>query len=137
MWMLANTFNERLPLYLGQHQALRGTPWYEVYPAHIVRHVRINVYKYMQALQVGNSTTARVTSPPGIASVSPAGFVPHVLGMATLANIRYYRADSDYARTGGRGLYCHQDHACINGYEHVGTNLHHWKPWRKGQYSRD
>lgn len=52
MWMLANTFNERLPLYLGQHQSLRGTPWYEVYPAHVVRHVQINVYEYMQALQV-------------------------------------------------------------------------------------
>jgi hypothetical protein len=25
IWILANTFNERLPLYLCQHQALRGT----------------------------------------------------------------------------------------------------------------
>ena len=52
MWKLANTFNERLPLYLNQHQVLRGTPWYEVYPAHIVRHVQINVYEYLQAMQV-------------------------------------------------------------------------------------
>ena len=52
MWKLANTFNERLPLYLGRHQALRGTPWYAVFPAHVVRHVQINVYEYMQNLQV-------------------------------------------------------------------------------------
>ena len=58
MWMLANTFNKRLPLYLGQHQVLRGTPWYEVYPAHLVRHVQINVYVYLMALQVSNTATA-------------------------------------------------------------------------------
>lgn len=58
MWTLANTFNERLPLYLGQHQVLRGTPWYEVYPAHVVRHVQINVYEYLQTLQVSDGTTA-------------------------------------------------------------------------------
>jgi hypothetical protein len=58
MWLLANTFNERLPLYLGQHQALRGTPWYDVYPAHVVRHVQINVYEYMQALQVSGAPEA-------------------------------------------------------------------------------
>ena len=57
MWTLANTFNERLPLYLGQHQVVRGTPWYEVYPAHVIRHVQINVYEYMQALQVSDGTT--------------------------------------------------------------------------------
>ena len=53
MWTLENTFNERLPLCLGQHQALRGTIWHDVYPAHVVRHVHINVYEYLQALQVG------------------------------------------------------------------------------------
>ena len=60
MWMLASTFNERLPLYLGQHQSLCGTPWYEVYPApHVLRHVQINVYEYLQALQVtGEGTVA-------------------------------------------------------------------------------
>ena len=58
MWMLANTFNERLPLYLGQHQALRGTLWYDIYPAHIIRHVQVNVYEYMQALQVSDGTSA-------------------------------------------------------------------------------
>ena len=52
------TFNERLPLYLGQHQALRGTPWYEVYLAHVVRHVQIQVYKYLQSMQVGDGTVA-------------------------------------------------------------------------------
>jgi hypothetical protein len=45
MWMLASTFNERLPLYLGQHQSLRGMPRYEVYPAHVLQHAQINVYK--------------------------------------------------------------------------------------------
>lgn len=57
MWTLANTFNERLSLYLGHHQVLRGMPWYEVYPAHVVQHVQINVYKYLQALQVSDGTT--------------------------------------------------------------------------------
>jgi hypothetical protein len=52
MWTLASTFSARLPVYLGQHQLLRGTPWYEVYAAHVVRHVQINVYEYLQALQV-------------------------------------------------------------------------------------
>ena len=56
MWMLANTFNERLPLYLGQHQALRGTLWFDLYPAHVLRHVQINVYEYMQALQISDGT---------------------------------------------------------------------------------
>jgi hypothetical protein len=54
IWTLANTFSARLPVYLGQHQLLRGgTPWYEVYAAHVVRHVQINVYEYLQGLQVG------------------------------------------------------------------------------------
>lgn len=57
MCLLANKFLERLPHYLGQHQMLlAGTPWGEVYPAHVLRHVQINVYEYLQALQVGGST---------------------------------------------------------------------------------
>lgn len=52
MWTLASSFSARLPVYLGQHQLLRGTPWYEVYAAHVIRHVQINVYEYLQALQV-------------------------------------------------------------------------------------
>lgn len=51
MWTLANTFSARLPVYLGQHQLLRGTPWYKVYAAHVVQHVQINVYEYLQELQ--------------------------------------------------------------------------------------
>lgn len=59
MWMLANTFNELLLLYyLGQHQSLRGTPWFVVYPADVVRHVQINVCEYMQALRVDDGTAA-------------------------------------------------------------------------------
>lgn len=54
MWLLANAFHERLPQFLGQHQALSGTPWGEVYPAHVLRHVQINAYEYLQALQVGS-----------------------------------------------------------------------------------
>ncbi|KAI2509948.1 hypothetical protein MHU86_4513 [Fragilaria crotonensis] len=55
MWLLANAFHERLPQFLGQHQALAGTtPWGEVYPAHVLRHVQINAYEYLQALQVGS-----------------------------------------------------------------------------------
>lgn len=55
IWLLANMFHERLPQFLGQHQALAGTPWAEVYPAHVLRHVQINVYEYLQALQVMGS----------------------------------------------------------------------------------
>jgi hypothetical protein len=47
LWMLAKTFSERLPVYLGKHQKLRGTAWYEVYPAHIIRHVQVNVHEYL------------------------------------------------------------------------------------------
>lgn len=54
IWVLANTFSDRLPVYLSVHQKLRGTAWYDVYPAHIVRHVQVNVYEYLQALQVHN-----------------------------------------------------------------------------------
>ena len=51
LWVLANVFNDRLPIYLGEHQRLQGTAWYDVYPAHIIRHVQVNVYEYLQALQ--------------------------------------------------------------------------------------
>ena len=57
MWTLASNFSERLPLYLGQHQGLMGTPWYELYPAHVIRHVQINVYEYLQAMRVNDGTT--------------------------------------------------------------------------------
>lgn len=53
MWQLASMFHERLPHFLSQHQSLVGTPWAEVYPAHVVRNVQIHVYEYLQALQVG------------------------------------------------------------------------------------
>ena len=51
IWRLANTFNDRLPAYLSEHQKLRGTAWYDVYPAHIVQHVQVNVYEYLQGVQ--------------------------------------------------------------------------------------
>lgn len=54
IWLLANAFHKQLPQFLGQHQALAGTPCTEVYPAHVLRHVQINVYEYLQALQVGH-----------------------------------------------------------------------------------
>lgn len=60
MWVLASTFQERLPLYLEQHQALTGTPWAEVYPAHVVRHVQVSVYEYLQALQVVGTVAPEV-----------------------------------------------------------------------------
>lgn len=59
--VLANTFHERLPHYIGQHQALVGTPWSEVYPAHVLRHVQITVYKYLQALQWGGGGAVAVS----------------------------------------------------------------------------
>lgn len=66
MWILANKFHELLPHFLGQHQALAGTPWSEVYPAHVVRHVQVNVYEYLQALQVGSGAleVAEAPEPP-------------------------------------------------------------------------
>lgn len=53
MWHLASTYHERLPHFLSQHQTLAGTPWGEIYPAHVVRNVQIHVYEYLQALQIG------------------------------------------------------------------------------------
>ncbi|KAI2500160.1 adenylate kinase [Fragilaria crotonensis] len=52
MWLLGNKFHERLPHYLGHHQGLAGTPWWDVYASHVLRHVQINVFEYLQALQV-------------------------------------------------------------------------------------
>jgi hypothetical protein len=63
MWLLANKFHELLPHFLGQHQALAGTPWSEVYPAHVLRNVQINAYEYLQALQVGGSVTGDADAP--------------------------------------------------------------------------
>ncbi|KAI2512522.1 adenylate kinase [Fragilaria crotonensis] len=53
MWHLASTYHERLPHFLSQHQTLAGTPWGEIYPAHVIRNVQIHVYEYLQALQIG------------------------------------------------------------------------------------
>lgn len=55
MWLLASAFHERLPHFLSQHQALMGTPWAKIYPAHVVRNVQIHIYEYLQALQVGGA----------------------------------------------------------------------------------
>ena len=33
LWVLSNVFKNRLPVYLGEHQSLQGTAWYDVYPA--------------------------------------------------------------------------------------------------------
>jgi hypothetical protein len=60
VWLLASAFHDRLPLYLGQFHALTGTPWAGLYPAHVLRHVQVNVYEYLQALQVGGSGDAVV-----------------------------------------------------------------------------
>ena len=64
MWLLASTFHDRLPLYLSQLHSLAGTPWADVYPAHVLRHVQVNVCEYLQALQqVGNGGTELETAP--------------------------------------------------------------------------
>ena len=61
MWLLASAFHDSLPLYLGQLQALAGTPWAGIYQAHVLlRHVQVNVYEYLQALQVGGEGDAVV-----------------------------------------------------------------------------
>ena len=52
MWMLANTFKKRLPLYLGQHQ-------YEVFPSMWSATCRSNVHEYSQALGKGTTAVAR------------------------------------------------------------------------------
>ena len=52
VWLLANTFNDRLPDYLHEHHKLRGTAWYDVYPAHVLRYVQVSIYyEYTQMLQ--------------------------------------------------------------------------------------
>lgn len=55
MWMLANTFQARLPQLVERHLALTGTPWAEAYAAHVLRHIQINVNEYMQNLQMGDA----------------------------------------------------------------------------------
>lgn len=55
MWTLANTFGTRLPVNLNQHQLLRGTlVSYDVYPAHIVRHVQITMYERVPSSHAGH-----------------------------------------------------------------------------------
>ena len=51
MWRLSNVFNDRLPLYLGEHQKLQGTVWYDVFPSHVIRYVQISVHEYLHELQ--------------------------------------------------------------------------------------
>jgi hypothetical protein len=62
MWHLSNTFNDRLPVYLGEHQKLRGTVWYDVFPVHILRYVQISVHEYLHELQ--SSTGGDQPQPP-------------------------------------------------------------------------
>lgn len=46
MLLLAHLlFHERLPHFLVQHQALAGTPWAKVYPAHVLQHVQVTMYE--------------------------------------------------------------------------------------------
>ena len=52
MWHLSNTFNNCLPLYLGEHQKLQGTVWYDVFPVHIIHYGKICVHKYLHELQL-------------------------------------------------------------------------------------
>lgn len=49
--LLANNFHEQVPHFLGQHQGLAGTPWENVYAAHILCHIHINVVEHLQSLQ--------------------------------------------------------------------------------------
>ncbi|KAI2511047.1 hypothetical protein MHU86_3359 [Fragilaria crotonensis] len=63
MWLLGNKFHERLPHYLGHHQGLAGTPWWDVYASHVLRHVQINVFEYLQALQVSGGVGADMDAP--------------------------------------------------------------------------
>jgi hypothetical protein len=59
MWRLSNVFNDRLPVYLGEHQKLRGTVWYHVFPSHVIRYVQVSVHEYLHELQSSN-----IGSPP-------------------------------------------------------------------------
>ena len=54
VWMLANSFQARLPQLVEKHLALTGTPWADSYAAHVLRHVQTNIYEYMQGVQVGD-----------------------------------------------------------------------------------
>ena len=114
MLTLANTFNERLPLYLGQHQGLRGTPWYEVYPAHVVRHVQVNVYEYLQAVQVSDGTvTVPLPSFQGLhQSLQRGSFHLLVLRLASAPSFDHYRPNG-CAIPFRCGVSCHPNHPCL------------------------
>ena len=55
MWLLAINFHEQLPHFLGQHQGLAGTPWADVYAAHVLRRIQITAIEYLQSLAVGGA----------------------------------------------------------------------------------
>jgi hypothetical protein len=55
LWLLANTFQAKLPLYLEQYREVQGGPMADHYPAHILRFVQISVQEYFQAVQIGGA----------------------------------------------------------------------------------
>jgi hypothetical protein len=64
LWLLASSFQARLPQLVERHLALAGTLWAEVYAAHVLRHVQVTVCEYMQGIQVGDAFIG-----PGLAAV--------------------------------------------------------------------
>jgi hypothetical protein len=55
LWLLANTFQAKLPLYLERYREVQGGPMADHYPAHILRFVQISVQEYFQAVQIGGA----------------------------------------------------------------------------------
>ena len=111
MWLLANTFHDRLPHFLGQHQGLAGIPWADVYAAHVLRHIQIIVVEYLQSLQAiggaggGRGEVPELPSFHRAAQGPPAQELPHVFLMVAAPGL----ADRSQRSTSQRRE--HNDHA--------------------------
>jgi hypothetical protein len=55
VWLLANTFQAKLPLYVEKYRDVQGTHLAETYPAHVLRFVQVAVQEYLQAVQIGGA----------------------------------------------------------------------------------
>lgn len=55
IWLLANTFQAKLPLYIEKYRDVQGTHLADAYPAHVLRYVQVAVQEYLQAVQVGGA----------------------------------------------------------------------------------
>lgn len=66
LWLLSNTFQAKLPLYVEKLREVQGTPTAEMYPAHILRYVQVNVQEYFQSVQLGGAVMGYAEDPPPV-----------------------------------------------------------------------